>query len=151
MAIIKKYYELTHDEIFNIFQSRINIFVVEQKCPYKEIDEYDKIAYHAYINDNNNLASYCRIIFKNDYAIIGRVITTIRNKGYGKKMLLQGIEYVKKNLTASRVDLGVFANNEKAKYCYEAAGFREYQRRNCEMPVGTWECIDMEIMIRKSR
>ncbi len=74
-----------------------------------------------------------------------------RGKGYGKKMLLQGIEYVKKNLTASRVDLGVFANNEKAKYCYQAAGFREYQRRNCEMPIGTWECIDMEIMIRKSR
>ena len=71
-----------------------------------------------------------------------------RGKGYGKKMLLQGIEYVKNNLTASRVDLGVFANNEKAKYCYQAAGFREYQRRNCEMPVGTWECIDMEIMIR---
>ena len=97
MAIIKKYYELTHDEIFNIFQSRINIFVVEQKCPYKEIDEYDKIAYHAYINDNNNLASYCRIIFKNDYAIIGRVITTIRNKGYGKKILLDAIEFIKNN------------------------------------------------------
>ena len=97
MATIKKYYELTHDEIFNIFQSRINIFVVEQKCPYKEIDEYDKIAYHAYINDNNNLASYCRIIFKNDYAIIGRVITTIRNKGYGKKILLDAIEFIKNN------------------------------------------------------
>ncbi len=97
MAIIKKYYELTHDEIFNIFQSRINIFVVEQKCPYKEIDEYDKIAYHAYINDNNNLASYCRIIFKNDYAVIGRVISTIRNKGYGKKILLDAIEFIKNN------------------------------------------------------
>lgn len=97
MATIKKYYELTHDEIFNIFQSRINIFVVEQKCPYKEIDEYDKIAYHAYINDNNNLASYCRIIFKNDYAIIGRVISTIRNKGYGKKVLLDAIEFIKNN------------------------------------------------------
>jgi len=97
MATIKKYYELTHDEIFNIFQSRINIFVVEQKCPYKEIDEYDKIAYHAYINDNNNLASYCRIILKNDYAVIGRVITTIRNKGYGKKVLLDAIEFIKNN------------------------------------------------------
>ena len=56
------------------------------------------------------------------------------------------IEYVKKNLTASRIDLGVFENNEAAKHCYEAAGFREYQRRRCEMPIGTWDCIDMEII-----
>ena len=71
----------------------------------------------------------------------------LRGKGYGKEMLLLGIEYVKKNLTASRIDLGVFENNEAAKHCYEAAGFREYQRRRCEMPIGTWDCIDMEIII----
>ena len=43
------------------------------------------------------MASYCRIIFKNDYAIIGRVISTIRNKGYGKKVLLDAIEFIKNN------------------------------------------------------
>ena len=37
------------------------------------------------------------------------------------------------------------ANNESAQHCYSAAGFREYSRRQCEMPVGTWECIDMEL------
>ena len=71
----------------------------------------------------------------------------LRGKGSGKEMILQGIEYVKQNLSASRIDLGVFENNEKAKHCYEAAGFTEYQRRRCEMPIGTWECIDMEIKI----
>ena len=69
----------------------------------------------------------------------------IRGKGYGKEMLRQGILYVMHNLYANRIDLGVFENNERAKKCYEAVGFREYNRRECEMPIGTWTCIDMEL------
>ena len=59
-------------------------------------------------------------------------------------MLRLAIEYVRAHLKAEKIDLGVFANNEPAKKCYEAVGFREYSRRNCEMPIGTWECIDMD-------
>ena len=71
---------------------------------------------------------------------------SLRGKGYGKKMLQLGIEYVREKQLASRIDLGVFENNEAAKHCYEAVGFREYGRRECEMPIGTWTCIDMEIV-----
>ena len=60
-------------------------------------------------------------------------------------MLRLGIQYVRDNLNANRIDLGVFENNEGAKKCYEAVGFREYNRRECEMPIGTWICIDMEL------
>lgn len=70
-----------------------------------------------------------------------------RGKGYGKAMLLLGIEYVKTKLTCSRIDLGVFVGNDSARYCYEAVGFREYSRRSCELPIGTWECIDMEMYL----
>ena len=69
----------------------------------------------------------------------------IRGKGCGKEMLRLGIQYVRDNLNANRIDLGVFENNEGAKKCYEAVGFREYNRRECEMPIGTWICIDMEL------
>ena len=47
----------------------------------------------------------------------------------------------------NRIDLGVFENNVTAKHCYEAVGFREYGRRKCEMPIGVWNCIDMEIYL----
>ena len=72
---------------------------------------------------------------------------SLRGKGYGKEMLRLGIEYVKKNHLASRIDLGVFENHEGARHCYEAVGFVEYSRRECKMPIGTWTCIDMEIFI----
>lgn len=70
-----------------------------------------------------------------------------RGKGYGKEMLRLGIKYVRENMNAKRIDLGVFENNNSAKHCYEAVGFREYSRRECEMPIGVWKCIDMEIFI----
>ena len=41
----------------------------------------------------------------------------------------------------------MFENNESARYCYEAAGFTEYAKRECEMAIGSWNCIDMELFI----
>ncbi|MCR5214143.1 MAG: GNAT family N-acetyltransferase [Eubacterium sp.] len=75
------------------------------------------------------------------------VAPEFRGKGYGSKMLRLGVMYVKENLGAKRIDLGVFENNEGAKHCYEAVGFREYSIRECELPIGNWKCIDMEMFI----
>jgi RimJ/RimL family protein N-acetyltransferase len=72
---------------------------------------------------------------------------SLRGRGYGKEMLHLGVEYVKEHFSALRIDLGVFDNNESARHCYETTGFREYSRRKCEMPIGTWNCIDMELFI----
>lgn len=74
----------------------------------------------------------------------------LRGKGCGKEMLRLGIKYVKENLPASRIELGVFANNGSAKHCYEAAGFKAYARKECRMPVGVWDCIEMELYIGKT-
>lgn len=74
-----------------------------------------------------------------------------RGKGCGKEMLRLGVRYAKEHLHAARVDLGVFANNDSAKHCYEAVGFREFSRRECELPIGVWECIDMELYPERAR
>ena len=65
----------------------------------------------------------------------------------GKEMLRLGIRYVKEHLSASRIDLGVFENNEAARRCYEAVGFKAYGARVCRMPIGTWNCTDMELFL----
>ena len=71
----------------------------------------------------------------------------LRGKGYGKEMLKLGIAYAKEKLAASRIDLGVFENNESAMHCYESVGFKAFANRKCEMPIGSWECIDMELFL----
>ena len=102
-------------------------------------------------DDNGNIMGHFIIRYPRDdddnSVRFGFVIVdpSLRGKGYGKEMLRLGIEYVKEHLSVSRIDLGVFENNESARHCYEAAGFKAYASRECEMPIGTWKCIDMEI------
>jgi len=40
---LKRFDELTLDEFHDIVQLRINIFVVEQNCPYPELDDKDRL------------------------------------------------------------------------------------------------------------
>jgi len=70
-----------------------------------------------------------------------------RGKGYGRELIRLAVEYVKNNLTAKRVDLGVFDNNPKARNCYEAVGFKVYGSHVIETPFGTWNCADLELYI----
>lgn len=70
-----------------------------------------------------------------------------RGTGLGREMLRLGIAYAREQLHARRIDLGVFADNDRARRCYEALGFRACGRQACVMPIGTWECIDMELLL----
>ena len=72
----------------------------------------------------------------------------LRGKGYGKEMLRRGIKYVKEELKATRIDLGVFENNPNANHLYKSIGFRAFAQRKVEMPIGTWNCIDMELFLK---
>lgn len=39
--VIKQFNELTLDELYKILKVRTSIFVVEQNCPYQELDDLD--------------------------------------------------------------------------------------------------------------
>ena len=59
---LKKYNELTADELYDIMKLRVDVFVVEQNCPYHELDGLDKIAYHLWLEDSDGIAAYLRIL-----------------------------------------------------------------------------------------
>ena len=42
--IIKHFNELSARELFEIYKLRVSVFVVEQSCPYQEVDDADKAA-----------------------------------------------------------------------------------------------------------
>ncbi|RPF53168.1 GNAT family N-acetyltransferase [Aquisalibacillus elongatus] len=90
--INKSLYELTHDELYDILKLRVEVFVVEQNCPYPEIDGYDQKSFHIFAQDSEGIMAYCRVIppgVKFQEASIGRVITHERTRrtGIGTEML----------------------------------------------------------------
>ena len=95
--ILKKFNELTLDELHDILKLRIDIFVVEQNCPYPELDGKDKKAFHLLGSDNaHNIIAYTRIFKPGDYysyAAFGRVVVhqDYRNKKIGHELIEQTV------------------------------------------------------------
>ena len=105
-------------------------------------------------DDKGNLVGhlYIRYPDENDDSIVrfGFVIVdpVLRGHGNGKKMLQLAIDYAKNILHASKITLGVFTNNDQARYCYEAVGFQPVGRTELyKMPIGEWECIEMVLSL----
>jgi len=124
----KKFEELTLDEFHEILQLRINVFVVEQNCPYEELDNKDKKAFHlfAFAEDiPDKIVAYTRIFKPGDYykeAAFGRVVVhqDYRKQQLGYKLIEKTIEAIETNLGSSTIKIG--AQTYLRKF-YESFGF----------------------------
>ncbi|MEI8668469.1 MULTISPECIES: GNAT family N-acetyltransferase [unclassified Pseudoalteromonas] len=86
--------------LFTIVRGRVDVFVVEQACPYPEFDDNDVAVTtrHIYSIDNNKLLSYARCYDRNaQYSSIGRVLVNekVRGKGYASELVATAINCCK--------------------------------------------------------
>ena len=59
---VKKFEELSTAEFYAIVKERIAVFVVEQQCPYQEVDDIDGQAWHTYFQDTDGkILAYTRV------------------------------------------------------------------------------------------
>ena len=120
---VKHFDELSKDELVDIYKLRVAVFVVEQECPYQEVDEYDKCSYHVWFKDENGIQAYLRVLPKGktyDDVSIGRVISMQRRNGLGSKLLREGIRIAKEKFNADSITIGA---QVYARKFYEKAGF----------------------------
>lgn len=123
--IIKKFNELTVDELFAIAFARQSVFIVEQKCAYNDLDEYDKIATHVFYYEDGKVLAYLRVLDKETKfkeVSLGRIITTCRGVGLGAKIVEQGLRVALTDYSASVVTVGA---QLYAKGFYEKQGFKQ--------------------------
>ena len=126
--ILKKFQDLTVDEFHDILQLRINVFIIEQNCPYPELDDKDKIAYHLFgINKENKIIAYTRIFKPGDYykeAAFGRVAVhqDYRNQKTGFQLVEQTIIETHKLFGNINIKIGAqtYLNN-----FYQSFGFHQ--------------------------
>ncbi|WP_312048719.1 GNAT family N-acetyltransferase [Exiguobacterium profundum] len=81
--------ELTTIELYRLLALRTEIFVVEQNCPYQEIDGKDEQAIHYWIEEDGEIVSALRVLTESSPVAIGRVVTkaTHRGKGYSRLLM----------------------------------------------------------------
>jgi len=98
----KHFKELSTIELYEIMKLRIEVFSVEQNCPYQDADGKDLECWHLMIYDSaKTLVAYSRIVpigvSYTDYTSIGRVITSlsVRMQGIGKLLMQKSIEQTK--------------------------------------------------------
>ena len=121
---LKPFVDLTNDELHDIFRLRVDVFVVEQTCPYPEIDGKDPKSLHLLYRENSELVAYARLLppgVSYDEASIGRIIVakSHRGTGLGYELLEQA---VKASLTEYNQPIKIGAQAHLEKY-YNTAGF----------------------------
>ena len=121
----KLFRELTVDELYELLRIRSEVFVVEQDCVYQDMDRDDQASVHLWLTEGDKVVALCRVCPAGTHmqeVSVGRVITTERGKGYGKQIMLEGINAAREHFGAERIDIEA---QEYARGYYEQVGFRQ--------------------------
>jgi len=123
---IKHFSELTALEFHDLIALRINVFVVEQNCPYPELDGKDKKSYHLICRDGlGKIVATSRILPQNisyKEVSIGRVVSAseVRGIGLGHEMMKNCFEFIQEEFGDVPVKISA---QEHLEQFYQQHGF----------------------------
>lgn len=125
---IKAFSQLDRDDLYELLRLRVDVFVVEQKCPYPEIDGKDRhpeTLHLTGLNKNGKLLAYLRILpprlsFKE--VSIGRVVVAKESRGQGISDTLMKTALDQVNRTWPNENIRIGAQVYLKKF-YEFHGF----------------------------
>lgn len=98
---IKSFSTLTNEELYTILRIRQAVFIVEQNCPYLDADDKDLLSHHLWLNKDEQLVAYCRVlppdIAYEGYTSIGRVMShrSYRRTNLGRQIMTSAIDFAK--------------------------------------------------------
>ncbi len=123
----KKFDDLSPVELYAIMRLRIEVFIVEQNCPFQDADNKDLKAVHLMGWYNNELVAYTRLFDKAaSYAeaSIGRVVTShiARGSGIGKQLMQKSISLLYTLYGSQPIRIGA---QLYLKGFYESLGFQQ--------------------------
>ena len=98
---VKSFLELSLEEFHDIIALRIQIFIIEQNCPYQEVDGKDKLAHHLFFkNEMDEIIAVTRILpqgISYEEVAIGRVVVhdEYRGTGLGNQLMADSMNFVR--------------------------------------------------------
>jgi ElaA protein len=87
--------DLGRDDLYAILIARARVFVVEQTCPYLDLDGLDAAGWHLWTGSPEVLA-YLRVLppgSKYEEPSLGRIVTVpeVRRQGLGRPLISEGL------------------------------------------------------------
>ena len=126
--ICKHFNELSALEYHHILFLRTEVFVVEQNCPYQEVDEKDIVAYHLFgLNKKNEVVAVTRILPQGvsyQEVSIGRVAIKKMYRGTGLAHELMLESFAALENIYGKQPIRISAQEYLVKY-YSAHGFKQ--------------------------
>jgi ElaA protein len=93
-----KFDDLSPRDIHDMYQARVAVFVLEQKCPFQDVDGADLQCWHLIGRESasGEVLAYSRLVppgLKYPEPSIGRVLTTAnaRRSGAGRELMAESI------------------------------------------------------------
>lgn len=124
---VKPYDQLSLNKFHDLLELRINIFVVEQDCPYPELDGKDALADHVLGTKDGKVVATARILpagVSYEWVSIGRVALAESERGNGTGHQL--MEVCMKHIKEKKGEVPVkISAQEYLKSFYEKHGFEQ--------------------------
>ena len=117
--------ELTPREVHDLLQLRAEVFVVEQDCPFQDVDGVDPDSWHLLGTRGGSLIAYCRMIpagVKFAEPSIGRVVTlpSLRGTGCGRSLMAEALRRADTLWPGRAIRIGA---QQRLERFYEDFGF----------------------------
>ena len=123
--IVRHFAELSPEELYAVLKLRVDVFVVEQNCPYPDLDGRDQAALHVWLQDEEGIEAYLRIMDRgavSEYVTIGRVVARRRRQGLATKLLQEAVPLAEEAFQADKIYLEA---QTYARGLYEKLGFEQ--------------------------
>lgn len=125
--------QLSIDQLYELLALRVDVFVVEQNCPYPELDNKDRHPQALHLlgyDDDKAISAYCRILppkVSYPQASIGRVIVAKnhRGKGIAEPLMQQAITIALSQWPESGIQIGA---QQHLQPFYQRLGFVNHSK-----------------------
>jgi ElaA protein len=96
---VSSFRDLDTTTLYNLLKLRCDVFVVEQQCPYGDIDGRDTEpgTRHVWVQEGDEIHGYLRILAEDGFERIGRVVTSAAARergGYGTRLMEQALTII---------------------------------------------------------
>ena len=119
--VVKTFFELTLDELYEILKSRAEIFLLEQNIVCQDLDDIDRDSLHCFFTNENRVVAYLRAFpTGEDSVTVGRVLTLEHRKGLGSQLMQKSLEEIKKRFGSKKI---LVHAQKQAMNFYEKMGF----------------------------